>query len=334
MELMMPTVRTYGLCLSAGLLAALPWLAARCRDLKKNTALWLSLTALPLAFLLSRLAQCAVSQGWYLFRQDFFFNFRRGGYMLYGAMAGAVLAARITARLTRQDTGRLLDALAVPGMLLISVCRFAEGLIGVGYGRDMADWFDPWNEYVFFPMEDPEPLMRFPFGIPDYYGVYRFSVFLLEGLAAAVFLVILCRKKAAAPGGLFLLALILYAGAQTTLESLRDDSLPRWGFVRVNQILSGAALVTAMALSTARLLKRGEPGAGKAAALRWAGLLACMGVILAMEFAVEGKIHFLLWMRMDLCYFVMGLSSLGLILFSASLWKKAWQNETAPAEVR
>lgn len=319
-------VRTYGLCLAAGVLAALCWLPARCRGMKENTVPLLALLALPLAFFLSRLAQCVVSQGWYLFRTDYFFNFSRGGFMLYGALGGMVLAAWLAAKATGESAGRLLDAISAPGMLVIAVCRFAEGLIGVGYGRDMEDWFDPWNEYVFFPLEDPESLMRFPFGIQDYYGMYRFSIFLLEGLAAVVFLVILCRKKAGVPGGLFLLALLLYAGAQTTLESLRDDSLPKWGFVRVNQILSGAVLVLVMVLSTVRLLKQEGPGAWKKAILCWAGMLACMGIILAMEFAVEGKILFLLWMRMDLCYLVMGLSSLGLILSGVRLWKKAWKN--------
>ena len=164
------SVRVYGLCLAAGIAAALCWLMARCRLLKENTVLRFALLALPLSFLLARLGQCLVSQGWHLFRDGFFFNFNRGGFMLYGALGGVVLSAWITARTTDQSFGALLDALSVPGMLLIAVCRFTEGIIGVGYGRGMEDWFDPWGEFTFFPMEDPEPLLHFPFGIPDYYG--------------------------------------------------------------------------------------------------------------------------------------------------------------------
>lgn len=319
------SVRVYGLCLAAGCLAALCWLFFRARrSLGEEKLLAFSLLALPLGFLLGRLGLCLVSQGWHLFRENYFFNFSRGGFMLYGALAGVVLAARLVCR-GKEETGRLLDALAAPGMLLIAVCRFAEGIIGVGYGRNMEEWFDPWGEFTFLPLEDPTPLLRFPFGIPDYYGDYHFSIFLLEGLCALIFLLILRRKKAAVPGAVFLLGLILYAGAQTTLESLRADSLPKWGFVRVNQLLSGVVLAGALLLCTLRLRKAGRPFPLAA----WCGLLACMGVILAMEFALEKKILFLQWMRMDLCYLVMACASLGLILICARVWKRAYASKEA-----
>ncbi len=316
------SLQVYGLCLALGLLAGICWFLARSRNLKENARLPFLLLALPLGFFLARLGQCLVSQGWHLFGDGFFFNFRRGGFMLYGALGGTVLAAWLAGKYTGENWKKLLDAAAVPGMLVIAVCRFAEGFIGVGYGRGMEEWFDPWGEYTFFPLEDPEPLLRFPFGIPDYYGDYHFSVFLLEGLAALLFLFLLRKKKSDLPGAVFLLSLIFYAGAQTTLESLRADSLPKWGFVRVNQLLSGAVLVLAMTLCSRRLREAGKPLPWAA----WIGTAACMGIILAMEFALEKKILFLQWMRMDLCYLVMALASLGLILICSRVWKKACQS--------
>ena len=319
------SVRVYGLCLAAGCLAALCWLFFRARrSLGEEKLLSFSLLALPLGFLLGRLGLCLVSQGWHLFRENYFFNFSRGGFMLYGALAGVVLAARLVCQ-GKGETGRLLDALAAPGMLLIAVCRFAEGIIGVGYGRNMEEWFDPWGEFTFLPLEDPTPLLRFPFGIPDYYGDYHFSIFLLEGLAAVIFLLILARKRTETPGALFLLGLILYAGAQTTLESLRADSLPKWGFVRVNQLLSGVTLALALGLCTRQLRKAGKPFPAGA----WIAFAACLGMILAMEFALEKKILFLQWMRMDLCYLVMALSSLGLILTGFRLWRSSFRSPAA-----
>ena len=318
-------IQVYGLLLAVGVAAAICWAMARCRGMKEHTVLCFALFALPLGFLLARLGQCLVSQGWYLFRENYFFNFRRGGFMLYGALGGTVLAAWIASKIPRQSFGRLLDAVSAPGMLVIAVCRFAEGIIGVGYGRAMEDWFDPWGEFTFFPMEDPEPLLRFPFGIPDYYGDYHFSIFLLEGLAAVIFLLILARKRTDTPGALFLLGLILYAGAQTTLESLRADSLPKWGFVRVNQLLSGVTLALALGLCTRQLRKAGKPFPAGA----WIAFAACLGMILAMEFALEKKILFLQWMRMDLCYLVMALSSLGLILIGFRLWRSSFRSPAA-----
>ena len=87
-------------------------------------------------------------------------------------------------------------------------------------------------------------------------------------------------------------------------------------------VLAGALL-----LCTLRLRKAGPPVALAA----WCGLLACMGVILAMEFALEKKILFLQWMRMDLCYLVMACASLGLILICARVWKRAY---ASPEDLR
>ena len=64
--------RIYGMCLAVGALAGLCWLAFRCRGMKNDTVLYFALLAVPLSFLMARLAQCLVSQGWHLFRENFF----------------------------------------------------------------------------------------------------------------------------------------------------------------------------------------------------------------------------------------------------------------------
>ena len=322
-------VQTYGLILALGICFAL-MLFIRGTGKRADGSIskapdpgFLILLSIPLGFLGGRLAQVLVSQGWYLFRQDFFFNFIRGGYLLYGAMGGVVLAAWITSRIKVLPFSALLDRLAAPGLALIAVCRFAEGIIGCGYGRSIEEWFDPMLEQNMITLENPVFLLRFPFGIPNYYGEMCWSVFLLEGLAALLFLAITARCRNTAPGGVFLLALLLYAGAQTWLESLRADSIPRWGFVRVNQLLSGLAAALVMTLSSLRLRKRSASQPWGC----WAGMFGCMGLIIAMEFAVEGKISFLQWMKMDLCYAVMGLGSLGLILSVHTVWRRAYTTD-------
>ena len=325
-------LRLYGLCLAAAAGACLFWLVCRGRGkLKKGTCSLFALLALPLAFLCARLGLCLVSQGLYLFQQGFFFDFSRGGFMLYGAMAGIVLAAALTAKIAGESFPGLLDAAAPPGLALIAAARFSEGLIGVGYGRSIYDWFDPMLEMNMISLEDPEPLLRFPFGIQNYYGDWHWSIFLLEGVLAVVFVFLVLRrekKDAPGPGGLFLLALLAYASAQTWLESLREDAIPRWGFVRVNQLLSGVAVVLVLALSTLRLRRSGRPVPRAA----WCGVLLGMGMIVAMEFAVEQKIPFLQWMKMDLCYLVMGLSSLALFRIGLAVWNRAWPSAEKGAD--
>lgn len=319
------TVYTFGLAVALATAAALIWMALGTgRGLKRGTVSIFGLLTIPLAVVCARLALCLVSRGWYLFRQDFFFNFSRGGYLLYGAMAGCALAAWITARMTRQKTVQIADAAAVPGMLVIALGRLAEGLTGSGYGRGIVEWFDPWMEQSMIAWENPEPLCRFPFGMQDYYGEWHWSVYLLEALAAVIILASLCRQKPLRSGGRITLMLLCYAGVQTLMESLRADSIPRWGFVRINQLIS--ALVVAGVLLAACILARRKVSPGRMAGA-WIGVLACAGLIMAMEFALEQKINFLRWMRLDLCYAVMALGSLGLILFTHAMWKCAFAAE-------
>ncbi len=330
-------VYTYGLCVALALGGGFFWLHMRSRGmLKRGTVSFFALMALPLSFFAARLGICLVSQGLYLFQQDFFFHFSRGGYLLYGALAGWVLAAWLTTRLTRQSFSLLVDLFAAPWMLIVAVLRLAEGLVGCGYGRSIYDWFDPMLEQTFITWEDPSPLFRFPFGIQNYYGEWCWSIFLLEGFFAILFLILLVRKGIPSPhpipeesasenhpvpAGRFFLMLLLYAGAQTLLESLRADAIPRWGFVRVNQLLSGILVVLVLFVSTLRVLKAGQHFPWVA----WAGTFLSLGLILVMEFAVEQKISFLQWMKMDLCYLVLGAGSLGLILSGYSVWKSAWK---------
>ena len=319
------TVNTFGLVIALAAVAALVWMALGTgRGLKRGTVVIFGVLSIPLGVLCARLALCLVSRGWYLLRWDYIFDFTRSGYLLYGAMAGCALSSWITARITGQKTVQIADAAAAPGMLVIALGRLAEGLTGSGYGRGIVEWFDPWMEQSMIAWENPEPLCRFPFGIQDYYGEWHWSVFLLEAIAAVIILVALCRQKALRPGGRITLMLLCYAGVQTLMESLRADSIPRWGFVRINQLIS--ALVVAGVLLAMCILARRRISPRRMAGT-WSGVLACAGLIMAMEFALEQKINFLRWMRLDLCYAVMALGSLGLILFTHAIWKRTFVEE-------
>ena len=316
-------VYAYGLALTAA--AALAWLllgrTAAAEGLPRGTAARCMLWAVPLSALGARIAYCLFNLSWFLQEGvGFFFQWQRGGFVFYGALLGGLLALYAVSRLNSLSFGRLADAAAAPAALVIACGRLAEGLVGVGYGRNILDWFDPYQEQSMIAWEDPSPLFRFPFGAPDHYGDWNFAIFVPEALAAAVILVILLRVRPVKPGGRALLLVLLYAACQAILESMRQDSVQRWGFVRVSQLLSGVA-VAAVLFICCRRLHRGFPAA-------WAGILLCMGVVMAMEFALEQKIGFLVWMRMDVCYLVMLLACLGMIFFTLPVWRRAFR----PAE--
>ena len=121
-------IQIYGLLLAAGLCCALGWFLARPGEIRRETRMRFALLALPLGFLAARLGQCLVSQGWYLLRENYFFNFSRGGFMLYGALGGMVLAAWIAERKTGEPLGRLLDLAAADLQRTELLCRFPARL--------------------------------------------------------------------------------------------------------------------------------------------------------------------------------------------------------------
>ena len=308
------TFYSYGLVLaaSAALAFALTARQGKKQGLKPGTV-----------SLFARIGYCLVMLDWLLAQGfEFIWQFSRGGYMLYGAMLGGILAGALTAKITRQPLGGILDAAAAPTALMIAVCRIAEPLVNLGYGYDIEEWFDPFEEKCMVAWEDPSVLFRFPLGEQNYYGVWCFAVYLPEAITALViFFLVLCAKKCRA-GGKALLFLILYAGTQVFWESMRQDAVLKWGFVRANQLFSAIALLIVLILCW-RLL----PASQRRPSLFWksfAGLLLSAGLVMVMEFALEQKIGFLTWMRMDLCYLVMAFSCLGLIFSVLPVWKKAF----------
>lgn len=319
-------LKPYGLvvALSAAAAFALTEVKGRSR-LRSGTVSFYALLSVIFGFALARLGPALVSQGGYLFKEDFLFNFSRGGYMYYGVVLGCVLSAWITGKVRHENLLDILDAGAAPAMLMTACCRMAEGLVGCGFGRNITEWFDPWMEESMIPWEDPSFLYRFPFGVQDYYGEWNWSVFVFEAIVALVaFVLLLTRKKQEQPGGSFWLMLLLYAGMQITLESMRQDAIPRWGFVKVNQLLSAVTVLLVLAVSCHKAEKKIRPGRK---ILAWVGAVLCCGIAMMMEFALEQKIDFLLWMRMDLCYIVMLLSSIAIILIVDPVRKKAFAIE-------
>ena len=255
---------------------------------------------------------------------SFFFQLTRGGYMLYGAVLGGVIALLLTARLTGEGFAAMADALAVPVMVLILVGRLAEGLVGQGYGWCVEDWFMEDSGMSLFVLEDPSFFYRLPFAVPDMYGNYNWAVFIPEALAAGLIALAVWRTRPRREGGRALLALLLYAATQVLGESLRQDAVLRWGFVRINQIL--CALIIAGLLIHC-MLRAPHPRAGQLVGLS-AGMLVCMGVVIAMEFALEKKISAIEFLPMDVCYLIMALACAGLVLCVLPLWRRAYPPRT------
>lgn len=268
----------YSICVALAALAAMLLMQAlRRRTLREGTdaqaieaigkvdLLTLALWCLPSGFVGARLLYCLFRFEFYAFEVGAAGVLRtwEGGFLLYGAAAGVMLAAAALARRKGVRPAFVLDELAAPGMLVIVICRMAERLTSEGVG--------PWMENELF--------CRFPFATCNEYGEWQLAVFVLEAVAAAVIFAYVLRLRCA-PGEKILTALLLYAGCQVVLESLRVDSCLRLGFVRVSQVLSGVVI-----LGVTMLRAR---GAGKKQRLADGGIcVACMAAAGIIEWALD-----------------------------------------------
>lgn len=290
--------------------------------LKWKTTLWFGALAVPLALLGGRAMYFLVSLDWVIDRGLPFWRFTEGQFMLYGAVLGGCIAAAIAAKIGKQPVLSVMDAAALSAVLMIAAERFSEYLIGMGYGVGIEEWFDPYEEWSLIAWENPEFLYRFPFGMQNYYGTWRFAVNMLEELWALVSAAILLGMRKREKGAAASLLLILYAAGQIVLETMRRDEVLKWSFVQVNQLLSAVFLLLLLIA-----LWRKAPAERRTAKrlLVSGGLLVFLAlVVMLMEFALDQKIAFLFWMRADLSYLTDILCCIGMGCILRPLWAEAF----------
>jgi len=319
------TLTLYPYGLAVALAAALGLMMMHCigkkSGLKQGTVSVFAVLAVPLGTVFAHILYSLIRFDW-LMEKGFLHMLRLtdGGYVLYGTVLGCFLAALLTAKLCKENLGSLLDAAAAPAALIIALCRLAEGLVGQGYGRYLADWFDGESGMSLFALEDTSFLEHFPFAVQDMYEEWCWAVFVLEALFALIILVTLLKTNTRRRGSKAALLMLLYAASQALCEGLREDAVLRWGFVRVNQILS--ALVVAGVLVWCWLRMPQKQRSTKEIILAWCGTLCGMLLVIAMEFAVEKKIVFLEWLPMDVCYLITALAGVLMVISILPLWRK------------
>lgn len=290
-------VTLYGLLIALSFFLGLTLFYARRKEwgLKKETAEIFALFTLPLGFLGARFFYCLARLP--LYQEIGLWNMLRfwdGGYALWGAFGGAVLASVLTAKHTKQSTKTVLDALAAPAALVIALCRFAEYFSGEGIGMYVE------NEFFW----------RFPFAVCNEWEEWYWAVFLLEGVAALAICCLVFRRKSGKPGDNAKLFTLLYCASQVLLESLRRDNFLRWLFVRVSQltaVLVMTGLMIAAVIAWAKL-PREKRMAKMKLILFWALYVICTGLCIGLEFAIDKSADLPVW----LCYCLMAVCCAGL----------------------
>ncbi len=333
----------FGAVMAPAAAAALAWTAFNMKKagLKAGTASWFALFSVPLAVIFARLGYCLFIIDQILGNEDpgLILRVWEGGFLLWGALGGGLLAAWLTGRVTGQKAAAVMDAAAVPACLLIVVGRIACGLLFADHtGFDLPSWFDPetpWfdpelgelsvDRYSLFALEDWSFFERFPFAVMNYYEEWCWAVFVPEALWAAVTGVIVLRAKVR-EGGRITLFLLLYACGQITLESmLRGEvlHLPWLNFVRANQVLCAAAILVLLALCARRMPKGGRL---KPALIALAQVVAAMGIVVVTEFAAfEKKISLIAMVPADICHLATALACLWMALAVLPLWRRAFK---------
>lgn len=183
-----------------------------------------------------------------------FFDPTIGSVNVMGFVAGLLLAAPITARITKVRAASLLDAAVLPALTMYLLARAIEPLTGQGYGD-------------FMEME--------------------VSVCWLEAALTAVLLCLLpcLTKKSRRPGTLFQYALVMWCLLQILPEALRcDEALFVFVFARVTHL----GLAVTLGFTLIRLLVAGRRHlSGKAIALDVLGLAAGLGLAIGSIFALD-----------------------------------------------
>ena len=245
---------------------------------------WLAVLAIPLGVFCGHLLFAVLQANIYVPMEGigFLFNPTRGGFMFYGVVLGCLAAAGIVSAWRKVPLRSLLDPLAFALVFLILLIRLSEPFdravdpdYGQGFGLMLAD-------------EGLEALSFFPIGYAvnsayseEIYG----AVFLLEAVWALVVLIVTWRGIGKLQEGHSALrAMILYAAGQLFLEFIRQDYRVRWRFTPLSQVISALLLLAVLLTATIRRQIR-----GRKAIWSWVGLLAGAGLIIAMEFADDGK---------------------------------------------
>lgn len=292
----------YGLCVASAWLLwlLLVGLLRVDRRLPKGTTRVYATLSFPLALLLGRLEYCLVN--WRLFTETLeapaaMLRFWEGGFGMAGALLGLIAAAFITSRIQDCRFGRLLDIACVPMGLLIAGERFAERFTALGVGKMVESG----------PFVDAHPwlFVHEQVGAMDIasMAVYRYEAILGAFLTLVMLALYVGRhkKRPARPGDLALVFFALYGASQVVMESLRNDGHLLLLFFRVGQLCAVVMPVAAMVIFTRRAVRIHGVRAGQVVC--WAGTLLCIGLLVALEFSIDG--------RLDVPFSLFGLTGLG-----------------------
>jgi len=251
---------------------------------------------------LGRIYYCYFAQEGFSSSQEMY-QLGKGGYALYGVMAGYMLTIWLYSILVKKKTAAMFDAIAPAAALGIAIGRFASYFSGDDFGRAVTD---------------PEK-QHFPIAVYSYSrNEWNLAVFSFEAIAALVVfiaLLALFNQKGSKDflyrdGDTALMFLLLYGIPQTVFESMRNDSLflISLGFVRISQVISILLATLAFIIFCVR---SGKKGLTNLHYIVWVLCLGCIALAFWMEFCITNETAVRNYTIMSLCllfYMFIGLA--------------------------
>ena len=253
--------------------------------LKKGTVPLTFLLSLVLGIVCSRLVFCLLNRE--LGRMTPFsvwFQTAGGGWSLFGMLGGAALAGWLSAQITKENTGSIMDVLSLAVLPVIAAERIGENRIeDFDISRPLDSTFLTGS---FLAVGEDEPCLA------TYYVAAAAAVILFVYLAVRF-------SRRGPDGNVAILFLLLFGASAIITESLRYDRFLSISFVGMQQIFAALTLAAGVILA----VRRSGKFRSALSVCAIASIPVMVGIVIGLEFALDRTT----WNKLML-YFAMAVS--------------------------
>lgn len=238
----------------------------------------LKFETIPLTFLLSGICGLTVSRlSFCLLNQELgkmmplysWFQVSGGGWSMFGLIGGVFLGGLISARITKEKTGKVMDVLSLSVLPLIVAERIGENRI---------------EDFDISRVLQNEVIAKSFLATGDEYTRALMTYYVAAAVCAILFAVLLItsvRRKE--DGNITIMFLLLFGSASIILESLRYDFFLSISFVGLQQV--AAALMLALGIILAA--RRSNRPKSVLSILAIVSILFMAGAVIGLEFALD-----------------------------------------------
>ena len=261
----------FGAYVALGVLFAVISLCVTGRSLsfKKGSSLLTAVVSILCGVICSRVSFCLLNKELgHMTPLSFWPQVNGGGWSMFGLIGGVLVGGYISARITKENTGRVLDAVSLAILPMIAAERMGESRIeDFDISRPLDSTF---LKGSFLATAGDEPCLA------TYYVAAAVAVILFIVLSVRMFR----REKA---GNLANAFLLLFGAASIITESLRYDRFLSVSFVGLQQITAALTLALGVVLAVVR----GNRPKSVLAVAALVSLVVMTGAVIGLEFALD-----------------------------------------------